>query len=502
MRSKTSILRALSWLACIALIPACSNGDGNGKGIVPVSAPTTLGCGAEDTPETGIRGDIPRADQDSGRAAAGYNCGLSLVSELGVSGATQGYDHCAYVRTGANSIKVIDLKNPTNPVEVMTLTPAGSNGAGGTSETMRVVATRARPGFPARALLASGSSVYDIRDCDNPVHKGDIQWPGILPWPAGLSHDIRISLDGTKVYAGIGAVIADISDLDHPENWTVANETCRVAANYHPLHQLPALFDLSLCELGMQDQAPQLSHGPDGNDTGTRLYIGNQGIPASVWVELDTLRIVDLTQDPPKVLDTAPGPGHSIDWFRIADGREFILHANEITVPHSSCLPYPRSSNLGFAFEAFITEVTGDKLVRRSTLVVDINKPENCLAKLESGQNPSVAYHSVDNPYQATFAMVSFGDGFIPGGGVSGLRVFDIRDPSAPKEVAYFNKGALQHASATHYDASRGLLYMPGANATQVLELQPQLVKALGLKYPTDPAYPRYPNGRAATPSD
>jgi hypothetical protein len=96
--------------------------------------------------------------------------------------------------------------------------------------------------------------------------------------------------------------------------------------------------------------------------------------------------------------------------------------------------------------------------------------------------------------------MVSFGDGFIPGGGVSGLRVFDIRDPSSPREVAYFNKGALQHASATHYDHSRGLLYMPGANSTQVLELQPQIVKALGLPAPTDPAYPRYPNGRAATP--
>ena len=61
---------------------------------------------------------------------------------------------------------------------------------------------------------------------------------------------------------------------------------------------------------------------------------------------------------------------------------------------------------------------------------------------------------SLDDPDHATFAMLSMKN--------AGLRIFDIRDPSAPKEVAYFNPGqyrapvgstlldrARQH---THYD--------------------------------------------------
>ena len=40
---------------------------------------------------------------------------------------------------------------------------------------------------------------------------------------------------------------------------------------------------------------------------------------------------------------------------------------------------------------------------------------------------------SLDDPDHATFAMLSMKN--------AGLRIFDIRDPSAPKEVAYFNPG-------------------------------------------------------------
>lgn len=510
MRKDKAKLVFMAAVACAVLVSGCRGSSDRtevagtaGNGGSSASSSTKFGCGTKDTPETGIQGDIPRADLDSGRAEAGYNCGLSLVGEIPFSsgalagGAVQAFDHCAYIRTSASNIDVYDLRDPLAPKQLASISPKGSKGGGGTSETMRIVTT------PSRALLASGSSIYDIRNCEKPVHKGDITWPGILPWPAGLSHDIRISHDGTKVYAGIGVVVADITKLDHPETWTVVNQTCAVAAQYHPLHALPGVFDLSLC-LVSEDQAPQLSHGPDDNGAGTRLYIGNQGIPASVWIEMDTMRILDLTVDPPKILDSAPGPGHSVDWFRTADGREYILHANEIVaVAGASCVPHPRPSNLGFAFEAFITEVTGDKLVRRSMLELDINKAENCAAKLASGQSTSIAYHSIDNPDRATFAMVSFGDSVLPSvNSVSGagLRLFDIRDPSTPKEVAYFNRGSLRHASVTHYDPSNGLLYVPASSALQILELQPQVIKGLGLKYPTDPAYPRYPNGRAATP--
>lgn len=480
-----------------------------------VSAPARLSCGLNDTPETGIQGDIPSADRESGRADLGYNCGLSPVHQLSLVGAVQGYEHCVYVRTAGDTIEVLDMRDPINPRTVRTLSPAPSSGIGETSETLRVVTTETNPAVPP--LLASGSSIYAICDCENPVHKGDINWPGMVPWPAGLSHDIRVGHRGDRVYASVGVAIADISDLNDSSNWSVRNHTCDIASQFPSVQSGQQIIDQ--CEV-MADQAPQLSHGPDDNGDGTRLYIGNQGVPATVGdasglfdaggsaqdVGDTTLRIIDLTTEPPTVIAQGNGPGHSIDWFQTG-GRKYILHANEfVFVQQSSCAPHPRPNSLGWAFEAFITEVTDDKLVPTSMLELDINKPENCAAKMESQQATSIAYHSVDNPFNATFAMVSFGDGAIPDMRQrfvgAGLRLFDIRDPAEPQEVAYFNRGLLEHAGASHYDPKRGLLYMPDQSGVRVLELQPQIVRYLGLPQPTDPAYPRYPNGRAATPTE
>jgi hypothetical protein len=84
----------------------------------------------------------------------------------------------------------------------------------------------------------------------------------------------------------------------------------------------------------------------------------------------------------------------------------------------------------------------------------------------------------VDNPLNAKFAAVNFGQGSAFG---AGLRIFDIRNPRWPREVAYFNHGNLAHAGAVHYDAARKLLYVPGANAFWVLQIQPQVRQRLGL---------------------
>lgn len=94
-----------------------------------------------------------------------------------------------------------------------------------------------------------------------------------------------------------------------------------------------------------------------------------------------------------------------------------------------------------------------------------IKKPENCEAHLSSARDPSVSYHSVDNPYNANFAMVSFGS--------AGLRVFDIRNPRAPIEVKYFNRRPFLHAGVSHYDAERGLMLAPHSGGLKVLEAQP-----------------------------
>ncbi len=443
--------------------------------------PSPAVCGSQDTPETGIQGNTA--------PAAGANCGLSLIGELAGGGAVQGSRHCAYVRGGGSPlpggggavVRVVDMSDPSHPTLIRTLVPYDS------SETLRAVTTA------ERAVLVEGSSVWDIRDCENPALKGEIQWRGLLPWPAGLHHDIRISGDGKKVWAGLGVVVADISNLEDPTTWTVRNYTCDVAKQYaHPMH--PPGTDL--CDSADWEAYPTLAHGPGLNDTGTRLYIGNQTQQSTGNGELATLRVLDTTVKPPRILGTTLGPGHSMDWFRIG-GRQYVLHANEIVAnPTGSCVPYAlRTDELGTAYNAIITEVTNEAAPTRVSLVeLAITKPENCAAVTASRASTAVAYHSIDNPVDPHMAMVSMGP--------AGLRVFDIRNPAAPTEVAYFNRGALQHAGASHYDAASGTLWVPGGNAFRVLEVQPQVRAALGLPVPTDPAYPRYPNGRAATPAN
>ena len=42
--------------------------------------------------------------------------------------------------------------------------------------------------------------------------------------------------------------------------------------------------------------------------------------------------------------------------------------------------------------------------------------------------------------------------------------------------------GHCGHVATSHYDASRGLIYVPGANGFKVLEIQPQVSDRLGLE--------------------
>ena len=456
-------------------------------------------CGPTDTPEPGIQGDVP-----GGPGTANYNCGLTLVGQISPGGgAVQGAGQCAYQRSGSQ-IKVIDVSDPAAPF-VHTSVPLGVVG----SETMRAVVA------PDRAVLVSGSHVYDISDCLNPVLAGEIKWPNVsLPGiPTRLlPHDIRVNRAATKVYASFGLWEVDITDLHNPNNWTITDHRCELAAQqdgpWSRVHAESLLAGRNLCT----DQAtpggfprfgagyvlgasalqaslfwPQLSHGPSVNADDTRVYVGDQaGGNSALWAPVPKVRIIDVTQSPPQILGEVDGPGHSVEWFRTAKGREYVLHANEggsAGIPGQAaggdtCQPHPRPFTLGWGFEVFVSDVTGDEgnfdsARLESMLTLAINEPEFCDVRQASGHDPSVSQHMVDNPLNAKFAAVEFGR--------AGLRMFDIRDPKVPQEVAYFNRGSLVHSGVPHYDAGRGLLYVPGSTAFWVLEIQPQVRAHLGL---------------------
>jgi len=436
----------------------------------PDTKPDKSTCGDDDSPETGLQGDVyPNT----------VNCGLTLLSEIPFGGSAQGSGHCAYVRLAGGApymggaIKAFSLKDPLNPVETDEEQSVGG------SESMRAHTV------DGRAVLVSGKGVYDISDCENLVKKGEIQWPsenaqaGVL-FAALSSHEISISHNAKRVYSGLGFNIAYIEDLEKPESWTVKNWSCEMNKQSGFPGDVPSSCDGPK----QQDLGRQYSHSSDDNLEGTVWYGANQEGSAS-QMEPSTARMVDISKpDSIEILDSVQQfPGHSMNWWRTPDDREFIIGANEGLGAADTCVPYPRPVNLGNALDAYIVEVTGNKFGKPFPLTLDINRPENCDAAKASRSAASITEHSVYNKNGAAFVMVEFGG--------AGLRIFDLRDGEHPKEVAYYNdKKGHVHSGVFHYDDARGIIIASGNQASHVLMVQPQLIEALGLPKPTDPAYP------------
>src|SRR4051794_36045307 len=78
-------------------------------------------CGPGSRPETGLQGQVPLADRQSGRSQKGYWCNLQLEGQSQNQGASwmfDSYDHCAYYDTNSYSgfgTAVIDAADPTRP---------------------------------------------------------------------------------------------------------------------------------------------------------------------------------------------------------------------------------------------------------------------------------------------------------------------------------------------------------------------------------------------------
>lgn len=463
----------------------------------PAGGVSPATCGAGDVREPGIQGEVPAG------AAPNYNCGVRLIGQLAISGNVAGAGKCVYVRArgqgftqDAALVSVIDVTNPQRPVVVGQPLPVKNS-----TETMRTVITS------ERAILVSGSSVYDISDCLHPKLAGEIKWPDTtLPGIArkNFPHDLRINHAGTKVFASFGVWVADISNLKDASSWKITDYRCELAAQtpgpWQELHRQSIKAGRSLCSdatrpapmganysLGSSPlQAsllwPPLSHSPDVNADGTRLYVGDQaGGTTALWAPVPKVRIIDLTGGAPKIIGEVDGPGHGLDWFRV-DGREYLLHSNEggtkgiMNQPSKSdtCKPYPRPRALGWGFEAIVSEVTDPAQAQNVAMVqLAINMPEFCEIRKASGRDPWLAYHLIDNPMNAKFAAVNFGD--------AGLRIFDMRDPLKPTEVAYFNHGEPTHGGVGYYDAARKLIFVSDSGGFKVLQFAPQVRRQLGL---------------------
>jgi hypothetical protein len=449
------------------------------------AAPATARCGPLDKPETGIQGDVPLADQLSGRALEGYNCGLAVVgyNDLGRRGGNANMawsGHCAYV-AGSNGIAVVDVSDPTAPRFVETLHGPGSDftletiSAGTTADRAVLVAGRYGNSAERGPAVPSPMDIYDVTDCAKPVFRSTYEFPKNI-------HNLTVTADARHVWATMPLQYLDISDLAHP-------------GGYHDL-------DAELTKFEDPLRPNQNSHEAWPSPDGTRLYVGSQ-VPGD-----ETFRIIDISQWPAHpltradILSETKAPGHSIRPMQLG-ARRYVVNSDESIVNPTAkgCLADDLTP-FGGVSRARITDVTDDAHpVVTGEFRLAIAEPRNCAAQIASEVNPSVHYQDVDDQTNTTFAMFSSWN--------SGLRIADVRDPAHPTEVAYFNPGLFQMPGQGSFldQAWAHIRYLPESGqiwlTTEtggfwVLELEPQVRDALGL---APLASPHAPLGSSPRPA-
>ena len=336
-------------------------------------------CGADDLPEEGIQGDVSKADQQSGRAEQGYNCGLALVghTRLNAGGRPEAGNanmawagSCAYVAgpgggvvpqvytppAAANGVAVVDVSNSARPKHVATLrTP----GAAATLETVHAVTTPS-----GRSILVVGQygndvaktgpkpmDIYDVsnRDCTK------VKLMATYDWPTN-AHNLTISPDGKYVFATIPLQVVDISGLwDDPTPTLDPATKVKYLGNIQDVMDGPPvatgpsadlddpLFDnLPDAAAGETTHPQNVSHeawpSPDfaTNPEHQWLYVGGQTPEFELFTVLDLRawlqRNPDGTlRDPnakPVVVSQQSGRGHSVRTATIG-GKPYVLHSEE-----------------------------------------------------------------------------------------------------------------------------------------------------------------------------
>ena len=437
-------------------------------------------------PEPGNQGAVP------GGAKPDWDCGVRPVGFLpGTTGAMAVASHCAYVGKGLGSnlgVDVVDVSDPTKPALATTL-ETGSREllAAQVAGDRALLATRKRAEAREGQVLGRDMlvDVWDIRTCTAPKLLGTVRLPttsdifGDPPGEVGgPAHNLKFNPSATKLYGSLPIHEIDLANLADPSTWKARNLHCAITQqNYLPHMAVPGLCD-QLTEMespmGAAGGLPAIDHEPTFNPDGSRLYVGGQlPLPNS-----NQMLVLDMTGPDPVILSsTEQAPGHSIDFMTI-NGREYLLHSNEITATGCLLPEQLRPTVLTFADRAYVLDITDEKApAKTSEIRLAASKFSQCGPSGIPG--PSTAYHDVDNPTDTTYAVIGFTS--------AGFRFFDVRDPAKPVEVAYFNHGASQHTKS-YVIPETGQIWASDANGFWVLELEPQVRAHLGLVDPPGPA--------------
>jgi hypothetical protein len=377
-------------------------------------------CGPGSNPETGLQGQVTKADRVSGRSQFGYRCNLDLVGRYqGDGGSFQSawYGHCAYYGTALGGpvrnpgVQVLDVSDPTRPrVNTRLVSPAMTE----PWESLKVHQGRGLLGAVHGALVNGPVffDVYDLQsDCTAPRLLSSLPLPGNI-----VGHEGTWAPDGRTYWVGIGGNGLAAIDVTDP---------ARTRLVY---------FDDS--------RVHGLSISADGNTAYLAVMSISDGEP-------NGLRILDVSD----VQARRPVPRtRTVSTLYWADGaiaqltipvtyaqRPFLFFTDEGGSRYAD-----RSEGAaGFRSPAGAVRLIDISDVRRPQVVskikLEIQMPEHQRAARDDTNGNGLwgyqaHYCTVDRETDPTALACSYFQ--------SGIRVFDVRNPYESREIAYFNPPA------------------------------------------------------------
>ena len=383
---------------------------------LPLEPVPEADCGPGSLPETDLQGRIPPADVESGRAAKGYTCNAEQVGFFASSAGwrVERFGDCAYYNGEPGGLPlaigtditragtyVMDVSDPTKPVETAFLRSVAMSTP---HESMAVSPTRGLLVAVAGNLLTNAGvvDVYDIKtDCRRPRLLSSVNLGGILGHEGGLAPD------GMTYYVGsTGGQTLTAVDISNPA--------------------LPV-------SIAVENVA---SHGLSVSADGNRLYDTVAYGPDAGMIVYDVSGIQN--REPGATFELIS----RLSWPEISipqattpvtiGGKPYVIESDEFSSMDDT-------GSIGAARIIDISDETKPFVV--SNLRLEVHQPEN--ADAVAGDTPAL----IGGPYSGHFCSVPrLVEPQIVACSMlrSGVRVFDIRDPRAPREVAYFSPPAGQ----------------------------------------------------------
>lgn len=415
-------------MLCVLSLAAC--GDADSPSTAQTGPTPKASCMAGSRPETGMQGRVSAEDHDSGRAAEGYTCNTELVGAYSVPnsvGTIGGFKveryvdksgrECAYYDTtllfpsnvlDANvGVNVLDMSDPTNPeLTARLVTPAMLSPHESLVVSQQAGVLAAVMGNPM--FYPGIVDVYDLsEDCRNPVLRSSAL-VGVLGHESGMAPDGKTFYSSSPGTPTLSAV--DISDPSRPQTLLVTDYR---------------------------------SHGLSISNDGNRAYLASGSFTGKGVVILDVSDIQSRKPNPEVrevgsvVWDNMSIPQNAIPFTR--NGKPYLFEIDEFSVSGVPGIPASNGATVGAARIIDIGDETNPAVI--SEIRLEVHEPENreLIADDPGAQSLIGGYAGhycnipsrVDPPIAACSMILS------------GLRVFDIRDPAHPREVAYYNAPVL-----------------------------------------------------------